>query len=167
LIVLKGYRFAFSTTADKALARLDALVGAAEGFELTVEPGGRVKIFRNQGFVLLNGFFPVFVGRFGTGNAHTELRGGFRFHLLAIALLAGFVGASVLSLISVLTAPEVAPGLPEDWKMQRIHFELQFVAFALLAALFAWLAGKPIRERITSIIVSAASENEATGSTRQ
>jgi hypothetical protein len=157
--VLKGYRFAFSTTADKALARLDAAVSSVQGFELAVDASGRVKIFRNQGFVLLNGFFPVFVGRFSSGDALSELRGKFRFHLLAIGLFAGFVGASIVSLVNVLTASEVAATMPDNWKMQRVRFELQFIAFATLAALFAWLAGKPMRERITAIIVSAATDN--------
>lgn len=157
--MLKSYRFAFSTTADKALARLDVVVSAAQGFALVVDAGGRVKIFRNQGFALFNGFFPVFVGRFSSGDALTELRGGFRFHLLAIGLFAGFVGVSIVSLVNVLTAPEVTAGMPEDWKMQRVRFELQFIAFAVLAALFAWLAGKPMRDRITTIIDSATAEN--------
>ena len=157
--MLKRYRFAFSTTVDKALARLDAAVSSTQGFELAVDAGGRLKIFRNQGFVLLNGFFPVFVGRFSSSDAFTELRGGFRFHLLAVGLLAGFVGASIMSLINVLTASEIAAGMPEDWKMQRVRFELQFIAFAVLAAVFAWLAGKPMRERITEMIVSATTDN--------
>ncbi len=159
--MLKRYRFTFSTTADKALARLDAAVRAVQGFELAVDASGRVKIFRKQGFVLLNGFFPVFVGRFSSANTLTELRGGFRFHLLAVGLFAAFVGASIVSLVNVLTASEIPADLPEGWRMQRVRFELQFIAFAVLAVLFAWLAGKPIRERITSMIVSAATENTA------
>lgn len=157
--MLKRYRFVFSTTADKALARLDAAVSSVQGFGLAVDAGGRVKIFRNQGFVLLNGFFPVFVGRFSSGPELTELRGGFRFHLLAVGLFAGFVGVSIVSLVNVLTASEVAAGMPEDWKMQRVRFELQFIAFAVLAVVFAWLAGKPMRERITEMIVSATTDN--------
>ena len=153
--MFKRYHFAFSTTIDKALARLDAAVSAGTGFGLEVDAKGRVRIFRKQGFALLNGFFPVFVGRFHSVNAHSELRGGFRFHLVAIALFAGFVAASVYSLISVLASPDYVTGMSEDWKSQRIRFELQFIAFASLAALFAWLAGKPIRERMTSIIDSA------------
>ncbi len=160
--MVKRYRFAFSTTADKALAKLDAAVSATQGFELTVEANGQLKIFRNQGCALLNGFSPVFVGRFSSGIALTELRGGFRFHLLAVGLFAGFVGASIVSLVNVLMASEVAASMPADWRMQRVRFELQFIAFALLTALFAWLAGKPIRERITSIIKTANVENTAT-----
>ncbi|MGD2140137.1 MAG: hypothetical protein PVH25_07075 [Burkholderiales bacterium] len=157
--MFKRYSFAFSTTIDKALARLDAAVGTGNGFELAVDANGRVKLYRSQGFALLNGFFPVFVGRFHTANAHVELRGGFRFHLVAIALFAGFVATSALSLVNLLTSPEAAAGMPEGWKLQRIRFELQFIAFASLAAFFAWLAGKPIRERITSIIDSARVRN--------
>ena len=156
--MFKRYRFVFPTTVDRALAGLDAAVAACPGFGLAVDADGRVKIFRSQGIALLNGFFPVFIGRFGTSNAETELRGRFRFHLLAIGLFAGFVGASVFSLIKLLTATDVTAGLPEGWVSQRVRFELQFIAFATLAALFAWLAGKPMRERITSIIVDASAD---------
>ena len=159
--MFRRYRFAFSTTADRALARLDAAVDTCPGFGLAVDADGRVKIFRSQGIALLNGFFPVFIGRFKTSNGHTELRGGFRFHLLAIGLFAGFVGSSVFSLIKLLTASDVTASLPEDWVSQRVRFELQFIAFATLAALFAWLAGKPMRERITSIIVAASVDKSA------
>ncbi|NIO43691.1 MAG: hypothetical protein GTO41_28165 [Burkholderiales bacterium] len=79
-----------------------------------------------------------------------------------MGLFAGFVGASIVSLVNVLMASEVAASMPADWRMQRVRFELQFIAFALLTALFAWLAGKPIRERITSIIKTANVENTAT-----
>lgn len=154
--MFKRLRFTYAVPIDEALARLDAAVAANPDFRLTVDGRGRVRIFRRGGFALLNGFFPVFVGRFSSDNASTELRGGFRFHLLAIGLFAGFVGASLFSLIGLLTSPEVAAGLPADWKSQRVRFELQFIAFAALAALFAWLAGKPMRERITSIITAAA-----------
>jgi len=157
--MFKRYCFTFTTTIDKALARLDVAVGAATGFELAVDASGRVKIFRKQGFMLLNGFFPVFVGRFHATNVHSELRGGFRFHLVAIALFAAFVAASIFSLYGVLTAPDTVSGMAEDLKFQRIRFELQFIGFATLAALFAWLAGKPIRERITSIIDNARVDN--------
>ncbi len=161
--MFKRYCFTFATTVDRALARLDATVGASPGFELAVDASGRVKIFRNQGLMLLNGFFPVFVGRFHAADSHTELRGGFRFHLLAIGLFAAFVAASLASLISLLTSGDVPNGMPEDWKSQRVRFELQFIAFAALAALFAWLAGKPMRERITSIIDTARSDNTSSG----
>jgi hypothetical protein len=64
-----------------------------------------------------------------------------------------------VSLVNVLIEPEVAAGKPDNWKMQRVRFELKSIAFAALAALFAWLAGKPMRERITAIIVSATTDN--------
>ena len=123
---------------------------------LKVEKNGTVKLFRDQGLAPLNGFFPVFVGRFATDGDSTELRGGFRFHLLAIGLFCAFVMASLLSLTNLLLSPDVVAGLPEGWKFQRIRFELQFIGFAVLAAVFAWLAGKPMRERIASIIESSS-----------
>jgi hypothetical protein len=59
----------------------------------------------------------------------------------------------------VLTSPDDIAGMPPDWKWQRIRFELQFTGFASLAALFAWLAGKPVRERVISMIHHASTDN--------
>jgi len=146
-------------TIDKALARLDAAVEAGTGFGLTVDANGHIKISRKQGPALLNGFFPVFVGRFHAVDQHTELRGGFRFNLFAIALFAGFIAASMISLFGVLSSPDDIAGLPPEWKWQRVRFELQFTGFASLAALFAWLAGKPVRERVISMIRHASTDN--------
>ncbi len=151
-------------TADKALASLDRAIAANPGFGLAVDASGRIKVFRSQGVALLNGFFPIFVGRFHATANGAELHGGFRFHLLAIGLFAGFVATSAFSLINLLVAPELPADLPENWKSQRIRFELQFIAFACLSAMFAWLAGKPMRERITSIIAQAAARKPANAS---
>jgi len=165
--VFKRYRFTFTTTADKALASLDRAIAASPGYGMTIDASGRIKVFRNQGVALLNGFFPVFVGRFNATADGSALCGGFRFHLLAIGLFSGFVGTSVFSLMDLLFSPDLTTiDLPEDWKSQRIRFELQFIVFALLSAVFAWLAGKPMRERITSIFVSATSWNSADKTTR-
>lgn len=153
--MFKRHHFRFPTTVDKALASLDTVVNGTPGYALRVDNKGTVKLFRDQGMTLLNGFFPVFVGRFAANDRGSELQGGFRFHLFAIAVFAAFVTISVASLIGVLASPDVVAGLPEDWKWQRIRFELQFIGFAVLAAVFAWLAAKPMRERIISIISSS------------
>ena len=157
--MLKRLQYRFATTADKALASLDDVVAANPGFAMAVDASGRIKVYRNQGFALMNGFFPVFVGRFSAGESGAVLLGGFRFHLLAIALFAAFVGTSLFSLIDLLTSAEPQATLPENWKSQRIRFELQFVVFALLCALFAWLAGRPMRERMQSMIEGAVSRH--------
>lgn len=154
--MFKRIHFTFATTADKALASLDQTVSANPGFGLAIDASGRIKLFRNQGFALLNGFFPVFVGRFGATANGAQLEGGFRFHLLAIGLFAGFVGTSAFSLIDLLRSPPPAGDIPVDWKSQRIRFEMQFMLFAMLSAFFAWLAGKPMRDRITAMIAEAA-----------
>lgn len=153
--MFRRYRFTFDSSPDQALASLDTTIGANPGFGLRIDIGSRVKIFRSQGFALLNGFFPIFVGRLHGTEQGTELRGGFRFHVLAIALFAGFVGISLSSLLTLLVTPETAEMLPDEIAAQRIWFELQFIAFAFLAAFFAWLAGKPMRDRIESIIRSS------------
>jgi len=150
-------------TADKALASLDEAIAANPGFGLAIDASGRIKVFRTQGVALLNGFFPVFVGRFNANADGAELCGGFRFHLLAIGLFSGFVATSLFSLVNLLFLSGLPADLPEDWKSQRIRFELQFIVFAFLSAAFAWLAGKPMRERITSIIAMAASRQRVDG----
>ena len=154
--MIKRYRFTFAMTADKALASLDKAIAANPGFGLAVDASGRIKVFRSQGMALLNGFFPIFIGRFTATAGGSELCGGFRFHLLALGLFAGFIATSAFSLINLLVSPDLTADLPADWKSQRIRFELQFIAFAFLSAMFAWLAGKPMRERIASIIAGAA-----------
>lgn len=151
-------------TADKALAGLDKVIAANPGFGLAVDASGRIKVFRSQGVALLNGFFPVFVGRFNATAGGAELTGGFRFHLLAIGLFTGFVATSAFSLINLLVTPDLPADLPANWKSQRIRFELQFIGFACLSAMFAWLAGRPMRERITSIIAQAAARKPVNGS---
>ena len=156
--MFKRHTFAFATTVDKAFSRLDSTVDAGTGFGVNVDASGRIKIFRKQGPALLNGFFPVFVGRFHATGQHAQLQGRFRFNLFAIALFCGFVAVSVFSLFSVLTAPDAVAGLPAGWKWPRVRFELQFIGFATLAAVFAWLAGKPVRERVISMIHHASTD---------
>ena len=157
--MFKRHTFAFATTVDKAFAKLDSAVEAGTGFGVSVDASGRIRIVRKQGPALLNGFFPVFVGRFHADGHHAILQGKFRFNLFAIALFCGFVGASVLSLFGILTSPDHVAGLPDGWKWPRVRFELQFIGFATLAAVFAWLAGKPVRERVISIIRHASTDD--------
>ena len=156
--MFRRHTFAFATTVDKAFARLDSTVDAGTGFGVSVDASGRIRIFRKQGPALLNGFFPVFVGRFHASGQHAQLQGKFRFNMFAIALFCGFVAASVFSLFSVITSPDNIAGLPQGWKWPRVRFELQFIGFATLAAVFAWLAGKPVRERVISMIRHASTD---------
>jgi hypothetical protein len=72
--------------------------------------------------------------------------------MVATAIIAGLIGLSLYHLIGTLAMPEIAPGYPEGWKAQRIRFELQFIGFSALVLFFAWLAGKPLRERILALI---------------
>ncbi|MEX0958340.1 MAG: hypothetical protein WDZ63_03545 [Burkholderiales bacterium] len=113
---------------------------------------GTIKVFRRQGGIFINGFAPIFVGAFRDTANGAELRGYFRLHLVATAIIAGLIGLSLYHLLGTLLMPEMAPGYPEGWKAQRIRFELQFIGFSALVLFFAWLAGKPLRERIVALI---------------
>jgi uncharacterized membrane protein len=155
--VFKPYRFEFTVSADQVLRILDTTVRSDTGFDLSVDRNGTLKIFRSQGLAPLNGFFPVFVGRISASDNGSVLHGGFRFHMLAIGLFSAFVTISLVSLINVLMSPDMVAGLSDGWKSQRVRFELQFIGLAVLAAVFAWLAGKPIRERILAIVEACRS----------
>lgn len=154
--MIRQYSFRFPVQPAQALTRLEAATQTGEGRGMAVETtGGTVKVFRRQGGLFTNGFAPIFVGAFRDTPEGAELRGRFRLHLVATAIIAGLIGLSLYHLLSTLTMPELAPGYPEGWKAQRIRFELQFIGFSALVLFFAWLAGKPLRERIVALIHSS------------
>lgn len=109
-----------------------------------IEPD-KIKLSRKNAPPILSGFVPVFVGRVCRRGQETELTGYFRFNLLAIGLFAGFIGSSILSLISIYLQSKSLGALFSD---SRALFELQFSGFCLLVAVFAWMGGKPFREHM-------------------
>lgn len=147
--MIKPYVF---RSADSA-ATLRARLQSADDNGVTVEvSGSTVKVARKHALPLLSGFSPVFVGRIDEREAGAELHGRFRFHLVAICLIAGFLGLSGYYLLQLLLMTQVPPDYPENWKSDRIWFELQFIGYSAIAITFAWLAGKPVRERIAAFI---------------
>jgi hypothetical protein len=156
--VIRRYTFNFPVPSADALTRLEAATQTGGGRSMAVESAaGTIKVFRRQGGLFTNGFAPIFVGAFRDTPNGAVLRGRFRLHLVATAIIAGLIGLSLYQLLSTLMLPELAPGYPEGWKAQRIRFELQFIGFSALVLFFAWLAGKPLRERIVALIDSSIS----------
>lgn len=147
--MIKSYVFRCADAASAFRARLQS--AGKDGMTVEVA-GSTVKIARKHAMPLLSGFSPVFVGRIGEHGAGAELRGRFRFHLAAIFLIAGFLGLSVYYLLQLLLMTQVPSDYPPDWKSNRIWFELQFLGFSALAIFMAWLAGKPMRQRIAEFI---------------
>jgi hypothetical protein len=147
--MLKRHVFTAPDGAGAVQARLQA--AAADGIVVEVS-GAEVKIGRRHALPLLNGFSPVFVGRVEDRGAGAEIAGRFRFHLAAIGVIAGFVALSAWQLLQLLAMGEAPPGYPEGWRGDRIRFELQFLAFSAAALYVAWLAGRPMRERILDLI---------------
>lgn len=166
--MIRRYTFIYPVDSGQALARLEAAARTEDTRDMTVESvSGQVKVYRRQGGIFTNGFAPIFVGAFRDTPGGAELRGRFRLHMLATAIIAGLIGLSLYHLISTLAMPEIAPGYPEGWKAQRIRFELQFIGFSALVLFFAWLAGKPLRERILALIGRSITLHAAAAPERQ
>ena len=110
-----------------------------------VDNSGTLKLARKNAPPVLSGFIPVFVGTINSDQQGVVLNGYFRFHMLAIGLLVGFIGTSILNLIRMF-AESTSAGMLSD---PRILFELQFSGICVLVAIFAWMGGKPFRKHMT------------------
>jgi hypothetical protein len=105
---------------------------------------------------VLSGFIPVFVGTINSDQQGVILNGYFRFHMLAIGLLIGFIGTSLLNLLRVLSDGSPGGILADP----RILFELQFSGICVLVAVFAWMGGKPFRKHMTVFLAENFKWNE-------
>ena len=110
-----------------------------------VDNSGTLKLARKNAPTVLSGFIPVFVGTINSDQQGVVLNGYFRFHMLAIGLLVGFIGTSILNLVRMF-AESTSAGMLSD---PRILFELQFSGICVLVAIFAWMGGKPFRKHMT------------------
>jgi hypothetical protein len=110
-----------------------------------VDNSGTLKLARKNAPPVLSGFIPVFVGTINSDQQGVVLNGYFRFHMLAIGLLVGFIGTSILNLVRMF-AESTSAGMLSD---PRILFELQFSGICVLVAIFAWMGGKPFRKHMT------------------
>jgi hypothetical protein len=113
-----------------------------------VDDSGTLKLGRKNAPPVLSGFIPVFVGTINSDQQGVILNGYFRFHMLAIGLLVGFIGTSILNLVRIF-AGSTSAGMLSD---PRILFELQFSGICVLVAIFAWMGGKPFREHMRTFL---------------
>ena len=86
-------RYVFRSTGSAASLRTRLQTAGDNGVAVEVS-GSTVEVARKHALPLLNGFSPVFVGRIEERAEGSELQGRFRFHLVAICLIAGFLGLS-------------------------------------------------------------------------
>ena len=144
-------RITLRSAASKEKIQEQLLRSAKRYVDIKTEPiePDRLKLSRKNAPPILNGFVPVFVGRFITNEHGTTLEGYFRFHLLAIGLFAGFIGTSLLNLLRIYTQDLTVHVLISD---PRILFELQFSGFCVLVVIFSWLGGKPFRQHMKSFL---------------
>lgn len=143
-------RITLRSNKTKQQAEDDIRLSAARYVDIKTEinNSGTLKLGRKNAPPVLSGFIPVFVGTINSDQQGVILNGYFRFHMLAIGLLIGFIGTSILNLLRVLST-STPDGILAD---PRILFELQFSGICALVALFAWMGGKPFREHMKGFL---------------
>ncbi|MBA4740958.1 MAG: hypothetical protein H2061_07710 [Burkholderiales bacterium] len=114
-----------------------------------IDDSGALKLGRKNAPPVLSGFIPVFVGTISSNEQGVALKGYFRFHMVAIGLLLGFIGTSLLNLLRIF-AESTSSGMFSD---PRILFELQFSGICVLVSIFAWMGGKPFREHMKMFLL--------------
>jgi hypothetical protein len=124
--------------------------------KIEINNSGTLKLGRKNAPPVLSGFIPVFVGTINSDQQGVILNGYFRFHMLAIGLLIGFIGTSLLNLLRVLSDGSPGGILADP----RILFELQFSGICVLVAVFAWMGGKPFRKHMTVFLAENFKWNE-------
>jgi hypothetical protein len=140
-------RITLRSNKTKQQAEDDIRLSAARYVDIKTEMNnsGTLKLGRKNAPPVLSGFIPVFVGTINSDRQGVVLNGYFRFHMLAIGLLVGFIGTSILNLVRMF-AESTSAGMLSD---PRILFELQFSGICGLVAIFAWMGGKPFRKHMT------------------
>lgn len=159
--MLQRYEFRYPLGQDDAKSRLESAI-VAKNAEITADFSDHgVKVYRDGGF-LYNSYNPIFVGKFQQREAATVLTGHFRFHAFILVFVAVLIGTSLYNLVDVLRMPEHVPGQVAGWRSERLVFELQFLAFAVLIPIVGWLVGLRTRNLLLSVIKKSASEHQET-----
>ena len=98
-------RITLRSNKTKQQAEDDIRLSAARYVDIKTEinNSGTLKLGRKNAPPVLSGFIPVFVGTINSDQQGVILKGYFRFHMLAIGLLIGFIGTSILNLLRVLS----------------------------------------------------------------
>ena len=136
----------------EVLGKLDSAHHTQAEFLIHVDQTQAIKITKKSAMPLLSGFSPVFIGKLTRSETGSAVRGYFRFHLAAVGLFIAFLGASLLNLSTIISGFDQPISLKALWADPRVTFELQYCGFCVLVALFAWLAGKPLREKIKQLL---------------
>ena len=151
-------RITLRSNKTKQQAEDDIRLSAARYVDIKTEinNSGTLKLGRKNAPPVLSGFIPVFVGTINSDQQGVILKGYFRFHMLAIGLLVGFIGTSILNLVRIF-AESTSAGILSD---PRILFELQFSGICVLVAIFAWMGGKPFREHLKTFLFENFTSHE-------
>jgi len=136
----------------EVLDKLDSAHHTQAEFLIHVDQTQAIKITKKSAMPLLSGFSPVFIGKLARSETGSVVRGYFRFHLAAVGLFISFLGASLLNLSTIVSGFDQPISLKALWADPRVTFELQYCGFCVLVALFAWLGGKPLREKIKQLL---------------
>jgi len=151
-------RITLRSNKTKQQAEDDIRLSATRYVDIKTEinNSGTLKLGRKNAPPVLSGFIPVFVGTINSDQQGVVLNGYFRFHMLAIGLLVGFIGTSILNLARMFAESTSAGMLSEP----RILFELQFSGICVLVAIFAWMGGKPFRKHMALFLAENFNQKE-------
>lgn len=159
-LILKKYVFRFPIPLDEAKEHLRQIVSSEKDKRLQLHQKGNVsKLTLGPGRVIVNSFYPIFVGDWREKNGNAELSGYFRMNIFVILLLVSFFLVVLTDLFNTLQQPDVRPGYIIGWKDHLLQFDLMFLGIFIAMAVVGWLAGRSSRQRIIGIIQQSTEEN--------
>ena len=132
-------RITLRSNKTKQQAEDDIRLSAARYVDIKTEinNSGTLKLGRKNAPPVLSGFIPVFVGTINSDQQGVILNGYFRFHMLAIGLLIGFIGTSILNLLRVLSTGTLVGYL----RTPEYYLSYSFQGFAYWSqSLHGWVA---------------------------
>ena len=150
--MFQRFRIESDLPEGEVLGKLDSAHHTQSEFLIHVDQTQAIKITKKSAMPLLSGFSPVFIGKLARSETGSTVRGYFRFHLAAVGLFVAFLGTSLLNLSTIVSGFDQPISLKALWADPRVTFELQYCGFCVLVALFAWLGGKPLREKIKQLL---------------
>ncbi len=142
MIWFAPYKFNYFISVDKAISQLKEASQSEKWNHLVTEfSDSKIKIHHKLPVYFQNAWNPIFVGKFIQSPRGTQLKGYFRFNLVAMLLTGVFLLFSLFSIYEVWSMPDVIPGYIDGWKNERLEWEYQFLGFFLVIVIVGWGIG--------------------------
>jgi hypothetical protein len=155
---IRKYQFSYEVAPEQAVEHLRRSVDATKNIIGKVAADG-VKLRRRLPFWYRNSFDPIFVGSFSNTARGATLEGRFRAHWFTWIFMIVFIGASAKNLFDTWSAPTQRAGYVEDWREDRLRFDMQFLGFALLFPVIGWAFGLPSKKAILKALEESSTKS--------